>query len=53
MRVKEESEKTDLKLNIQQTEIIASAPITSSKIEKGEVNGNSYRFYLFGLQNYC
>ena len=34
MRVKEESEKADLKLNIQKTKIMASGPITSWKIEK-------------------
>ena len=33
IRVKEESEKTDLKLNIQKTKIIASSPITSWEIE--------------------
>ena len=34
MRVKEESEKTGLKLNIQKTKIMASSPITSWQIEK-------------------
>ena len=33
MRVKEESEKTDLKLNIQQTKIMASGPIISWKVD--------------------
>ena len=37
MRVKEKSEKTDLKLNIQKTEIMASSPITSWQIEEGKV----------------
>ena len=40
MKVKEESEKTDLKLNIQETKIIASSSITSWQID-GENNGNS------------
>ena len=37
MRVKEESEKTDLKLNIQKTKIMASGPITSWQLERGKV----------------
>ena len=37
MKVKEESEKTDLKLNIQKSKIIASSPITSWQIEGGKV----------------
>ena len=37
MRVKEESEKTGLKLNIQKTKIMASTPITSWKIDGGNV----------------
>ena len=37
MRVKEESEKADLKLNIQKTKIMASSPITSWQIEGGKV----------------
>ena len=37
MKVKEESEKVGLKLNIQKTEIMASSPITSWKIEGGNV----------------
>ena len=51
MRVKEESEKTDLKLNIQKTKIMASCPITSWQIEgKG---GSNDKFYFLGLQNDC
>ena len=50
MKVKEESEKAGLKLNIQKTKIMASGPITSWKIGK---NGNSDRLYFLGLQNYC
>ena len=37
MRVKEESEKASLKLNIQKTKIVASSPITSWQIEGGKV----------------
>ena len=37
MRVKEESEKAGLKLNIQKTKIMASSPITSWQIEKEKV----------------
>ena len=51
MKVKEESEKTGLKLNIQKTKIMASGPITSWWIE-GE-SGNSGRFYFLRLQNHC
>ena len=52
MKVKEESEKVDLKLNIQETKIMASGPITSRQID-GEKNGNSDRLYFLGLQNHC
>ena len=51
MKVKEESEKADLKLNIQKTKIMASGLITSWDID-GET-GNSVRLYIFGLQNHC
>ena len=51
-KVKEESEKADLKLNIQKTKIMASSSITSWQID-GEKNGNSGRFYFLGLQNHC
>ena len=49
MKVKEESEKAGLKLNIQKTK--ASSPITSWQIE--EKRGNSDRLYFLGLQNHC
>ena len=52
MRVKEESEKVGLKLNIQKTKIMASGPITSWQID-GENSGNSVKLYFFGLQNHC
>ena len=51
MKVKEESEKVGLKLNIQKTKIMASGPITSWEID-GET-GNSFRLYFWGLQNHC
>ena len=51
MKVKEESEKVGLELNIQKTQIMASGPITSWEID-GET-GNSVRLYFFGLQNHC
>ena len=49
-RVKEESEKGGLKLNIQKTKIMASNPITSNRWRN---NGNSNRHYFLGLQNHC
>ena len=54
MKVKEESEKVGLKLNIQKTKIMASGPITSWEID-GETgnSGNSGRLYFPGLQNHC
>ena len=51
-RVKEESEKAGLKLNIQKTKIMEFSSITSWQIE-GEKNGNSGTFYFLGLQNHC
>ena len=54
-KVKEESEKVGLKLNIQKTKIIASGPITSWKIN-GETMETVTDFIFFwggGLQNYC
>ena len=50
MKVKEESEKVGLKLNIQKTKVMASGHITSWQIDGGN-NGNSD--YSFGLQNHC
>ena len=52
MRVKEESEKAVLKLNIQKTKIIASGPITSWQID-GETMETVTDFYFLGLQNHC
>ena len=51
MKVKVESEKVGLRLNIQKTKIMASSPITSWQIE-GET-GNTGRLYFLGLQNHC
>ena len=51
-KVKEESEKVGLKLNIQKTKIMASGPITSWEIDR-ETMVNSVRLYFFGLQNHC
>ena len=49
MKVKEESEKVGLKLNIQKTKIMASSPITS-----WQTGGEKVRhFYFLGLQNHC
>ena len=51
MKLKEESEKIDLKLNIQEAKIMASGPITSWQIWGNNKNGE--RFYFGGLQNHC
>ena len=51
MKMREESEKVGLKLNIQKTKIMASGPITSWQIDGETRNGN--RFYFGGLQNHC
>ena len=49
MKVKEESEKFGLKLNVQKTKIMVSGPITSCWGN----SGNSERLYFLGLQNHC
>ena len=51
MKVKEESEKVGLKLNIQKTKIMASSPITSWQVE-GETMETVREFILGGLQNH-
>ena len=51
MKVKEESKKAGLKLNIQKTEIMASGPITSWKIDGETVE--RVTDYFSGLQNHC
>ena len=52
MKVKVESEKVGLKLNIQKTNIIASGPITSWQID-GETVESVAEFYFLGVQNHC
>ena len=52
MKVKEESQKVGLKLNIQKTKIMASGPITSWQTIWGN-NTNSERLYFLGLENHC
>ena len=52
MKVKEESEKVGLKLNIQKTKIMASGPITSWEID-GETVETMSDFVFGGLQNHC
>ena len=47
MKVKEESKKADLKLNIQKTKIMASSPVTSQQTDE-ENNGSSDRLYFLG-----
>ena len=51
MKVKEESEKVGLKVNIQKTKIMASGPITSWEIDGGRVE--TVADYFVGLQNHC
>ena len=51
MKVKEESEKVGLKLNIQKTKIMASGPITSWQIDGDTME--TVRDYFPGLQNHC
>ena len=52
MKVKGESEKVGLKLNIQKTRIMASSPITSWQIDVETVETVA-DFIFFGLQNHC
>ena len=52
MKVKEESEKVGLKLNIQKTKIMASGPIISWEID-GEIVEIVSDFIFGGLQNHC
>ena len=51
MKVKEESEKAGLKLNIQKTKIMASGPITSLQIDGETIE--TLRAYFLVLQNHC
>ena len=52
MKVKEESEKVGLKLNIQKTKMMASGPITSWQID-GETGETVSDFIFWGIQNHC
>ena len=52
MKMKEESEKVDLQLNIQKTKIMASNPIISRQID-GETVETVADFIFEGLQNHC
>ena len=51
MKVKEESEKVDLELNIQKTKIMAFGPITSWQIDRETIE--IVRDFIFGAQNHC
>ena len=51
MKVKVESEKVGLKLNIQKTKIMASSPIISGQIDRETVE--TVAGYFSGLQNHC
>ena len=51
MKVKEESEKAGLKLNIQKLKIMASSPITSWEVHGERME--TVRLYFWGLQNHC
>ena len=52
MKVKEESEKAGVKLNIQKTKVMASSPILSWEID-GETVETVTHFIFGGLQNHC
>ena len=52
MKVKEEGEKADLKLNIKKTKIMASGPIISWQID-GKTMEIVKTFYFFTLQYHC
>ena len=51
MKVKEESEKADLKLNIKKTKFMASGPITSRQIDEETVE--TVKDYFLGFQTHC
>ena len=54
MKMKEESEKVGLKLNIQKTKIMASSPITSWQIDGTTMETvTDFIFYFGGLKNHC
>ena len=53
IKVKEESEKVGLKLNVQKTKIMASGPITSWEIDGETEETVTDYFFFFWLQNHC
>jgi len=53
MKVKEEREKADLKLNIKKTKIMASNPIMAIMANRRGKCESSDRFYFLGLQTHC
>ena len=53
MKVKEESEKVGLKLNIQKTKIMDGTWYHHFMANRWRNSGNSVRLYFFGLQNHC
>ena len=53
MKMKEESEKVGLKLNIQKTKIMASGPNTSWQIDGETVESEILFYFIFCLQNHC
>ena len=53
MKVKEESEKVGLKLDIQKTKIMASIPFASWQIVGGKMGKYSDTLHFLGLQNHC
>ena len=53
MKVKEESEKVGLKLNIQKTKIMTSHHFMGNRWGNSGNSGNSVRLYFWGLQNHC
>ena len=53
MKVKVESEKVGLRLNIQKTKIMASSPTNHFMGNRMGNSGNSVRLYFSGLQNHC
>ena len=53
MKVKEESEKVGLKLNIKKTKIMTSGPITSWQIDRETIQTVRDSVLFLGLQNHC
>ena len=53
IKVKEESEKVGLKLNIQKTKVMASDPITSWQIDAETVETVAVFIFFFVIQNHC